>query len=46
MTGGPVGDPSRVKVHDFGDKELGKIALYGLHDMIANTGCGQRRHYA
>ena len=26
----PKGDPKRVKVHDFEDKELGKVAPYGV----------------
>jgi hypothetical protein len=29
----PKGDPKRVKVHDFADKELGKVALWRVrHD--------------
>lgn len=32
------GDPQRVKVHDFVDKELGKVAPYGIYDVTANTG--------
>jgi hypothetical protein len=27
-----------VKVHDFADKALGKVALYGVYDIGANTG--------
>jgi hypothetical protein len=34
----PEGDPRRVKVHDFEDKELGKVAPYGVYDIAANTG--------
>jgi hypothetical protein len=34
----PKGDPTRVKTHDFEDKELGKVAPYGVYDIAANTG--------
>ena len=34
----PKGDPCRVKVHDFEDKELGKVAPYGVYDVTANDG--------
>ena len=42
----PEGDPScvcvrgttRVKVHDFIDKELGKVAPHGIYDIAANAG--------
>ena len=34
----PKGDPLRVRVHDFEDKELGKVAPYGVYDVTANTG--------
>ena len=34
----PKGDPRRVKVHDFEDKELGKIVPYGVYDVGANAG--------
>ena len=34
----PKGDPRRVKVHDFVDKELGKVAPYGVYDVAANAG--------
>ncbi len=34
----PKGDPRRVSVHDFMDKELGKVAPYGVYDVTANTG--------
>ena len=32
------GDPRRVKVHDFEDKELGKVVPYGVYDVGANAG--------
>ena len=32
------GDPLRVNVHDFEDKTLGKVAPYGVYDVIANEG--------
>ena len=32
----PKGDPVRVKTHDFVDKELGKVAPYGVYDIAAN----------
>ena len=34
----PEGDPLRVKVHDFIDKDLGKVAPYGIYDIAANAG--------
>jgi Rhodopirellula transposase DDE domain len=34
----PKGDPQRVKVHDFEDKELGKVVPYGVYDVAANSG--------
>ncbi len=34
----PKGDPQRVNVHDFADKELGKAVPYGVYDVAANTG--------
>jgi hypothetical protein len=34
----PKGNPSRVKVHDFVDRELGKVALYGIYDIAADAG--------
>jgi Rhodopirellula transposase DDE domain len=34
----PKGDPRRVNVHDFADKELGKVAPYGVDDIAANAG--------
>jgi hypothetical protein len=32
------GCPDKVNVHDFVDKDLGKIAPYGVYDIAANTG--------
>lgn len=34
----PKRDPKRVKVHDFEDKKLGKVAPYGVYDIAANSG--------
>ena len=34
----PKGDPIKVKVHDFEDKELGKVAPYGVFDLKHNEG--------
>jgi hypothetical protein len=34
----PKGCPRRVKVHDFEDKALGKVAPYGVYDVTANDG--------
>ena len=34
----PKGDPKRVKVHDFEDKGLGKVAPYGVYDVTADAG--------
>jgi hypothetical protein len=34
----PKGSPAHVKVHDFEDKELGKVAPYGVYDVAANEG--------
>ena len=28
----------KVKVHDFANKELGKVALYGIYDLATNAG--------
>ena len=33
-----TGCPDEVKVHDFVDKELGKVAPYGIYDIAANAG--------
>jgi hypothetical protein len=32
------GCPDLVKAHDFVDKELGKVAPYGIYDLATNTG--------
>ncbi len=32
----PKGDPVKVNVHDFMDKELGKVAPYGVYDLKHN----------
>jgi hypothetical protein len=32
------GEPRRVNVHDFEDKELGKVVPYGVYDVTANAG--------
>jgi len=34
----PKGNPQRVKVHDFEDKALGKVAPYGVYDVAADEG--------
>jgi Rhodopirellula transposase DDE domain len=34
----PKGDPHRVNVHDFVDKDLGKVVPYGVYDIAANAG--------
>jgi hypothetical protein len=34
----PKGCPDRVGTHDFADKELGKVAPYGIYDVTTNTG--------
>jgi transposase len=34
----PQGDPEKVRVHDFIDKELGKVAPYGVYDLALNKG--------
>jgi hypothetical protein len=33
------GCPDEVNVHDFVDKELGKVAPYGVYDIAANNAC-------
>ena len=33
-----AGQPERVNVHDFVDKDLGKAIPYGIYDVSANTG--------
>jgi transposase len=32
------GQPTRVRVHDFADKNLGKAIRYGIYDLTANLG--------
>jgi hypothetical protein len=34
----PKGEPEKVKVHDFLDKELGKAIPYGVYDISENQG--------
>jgi hypothetical protein len=34
----PQGEPEPVRVHDFPDKELGKVIPDGVYDMATNTG--------
>jgi len=34
----PQGQPEKVRVHDFIDEELGKVAPYGVYDLTANVG--------
>lgn len=34
----PKGKPEEVRVHDFIDPELGKVAPYGVYDLTTNTG--------
>jgi hypothetical protein len=34
----PSGVPEAVRVHDFPDKELGKVSPYGVYDVAANVG--------
>jgi Rhodopirellula transposase DDE domain len=34
----PAGEPERVRVHDFVDKQLGKAIPYGIYDVAADTG--------
>ena len=31
----PKGEPEKVNVHDFIDKELGKLTPYGVYDVAA-----------
>jgi hypothetical protein len=35
----PEGCPDQVNVHDFVDKELGKVVPYGIYDIAADAGC-------
>ena len=34
----PKADPTRVKTHDFPDKEVGKVVPYGVYDVADNSG--------
>ncbi len=34
----PQGEPVKVKVHDFPEKELGKAIPYGVYDLASNEG--------
>ena len=34
----PQGNPEKVRVHDFIDKELGKVAPYGVYNLTKNNG--------
>lgn len=34
----PQGNPEKVRVYDFIDKELGKVAPYGVYDLTKNDG--------
>ena len=34
----PKGSPTEVKVYDFIDQELGKVAPYGIYDIFSNEG--------
>jgi len=34
----PAGQPERVNVYDFIDREAGKVTPYGVYDLTANTG--------
>lgn len=34
----PMGRPRRVNVHDFADKDLGKVVPYGVYHLAANAG--------
>jgi Rhodopirellula transposase DDE domain len=34
----PRGEPEKVNVHDFIDKELGKVTPYGVFDIAGNAG--------
>jgi hypothetical protein len=34
----PRGNPQEVRVHDFMDKDLGKVAPYGVYDLADNVG--------
>ena len=34
----PAGQPEQVRVYDFIDPQLGKVAPYGVYDLTTNTG--------
>ena len=34
----PAGEPEKVRVYDFIDPQLGKVAPYGVYDIAANQG--------
>lgn len=34
----PQGDPEPVRVHDFVDKQLGRVTPYGVYDLAQNQG--------
>jgi hypothetical protein len=34
----PIGEPAPVRVHDFIDKDLGKVIPYGVYDLARNEG--------
>src|SRR5271166_4315293 len=34
-----AGCPDKVNVHDFVNKDLGKVSPYGVYDVTANAGC-------
>lgn len=34
----PIGQPTLVKMHDFADKQLGKVIPYGVYDLHHNQG--------
>src|SRR2546427_78063 len=34
----PKGDPEKVRVHDFIDKDLGRATPYGIYDIGRNSG--------
>jgi len=34
----PKGKPQEVNIHDFADKELGKVVPYGVYDIFQNQG--------
>jgi hypothetical protein len=35
----PQGCPDAVNIHDFPDKQLGKVVPYGVYDIAADAGC-------